>query len=313
MQRNFIIQLAVFIIPIFIGYAVLEYYTRKLPLSYTYIQSYLEQEFAAIEVMVLGSSQINKAINPAYIEKKTINLSSAGQHHDTDFRLLKQLKPKLPELKTVILEVSYSHFELPHNGPKFWKNHIFYHYYGLNTFDRNPYFKDDFIYLSNPPFYYEKLRYYYGDYEIATAFNRYGYDTLKFYGLFRKLEYDPNLIAQVEEFKINKTPDASIFKTNVELFFEMLDYMKINELDVILCEAPMYKTYLEQRNPTILRRRDSVLKVAEKRYTNVSVVRFETDTTHFVVKDFIDQNHLNPKGGEKFSKKISEILLQKKY
>lgn len=308
MQRKFVISLFTFFIPVLLGYLAIEYATRELPMSYTYISEYMETEGTTVEVVVLGSSQMKYAINPSFIRQKTLNLASGNQHHDTDFKLLKQLLPKLPAVKTVILEVSYSHFELPHQGPTFWKNSIYLAYYGANNFERNSYFKDNLLYLSNPNFFSEKLYNYYIEGEKNFEFNRFGYDTLNYDGIFKDLNYDESKISTLKCFKINKEPNLAIFKNNTQLFFEMLDYLKSQNIQVILCEVPMYKTYLPQRVPEILNRRDSIVNFAKERYENVDLFLMETDTLHYNVKDYWNQSHLNPKGGKKCSLTLNAFL-----
>ncbi len=308
MQRKFYIATFAFFIPVVLGFIAMEYATRELPMSYTYISEYLKTESDSIEVIALGSSQVKNAINPDFLEQKILNLAGGNQHHDTDFKLLKQLLPKLPAVKTVILEASYSHFELPHNGPDFWKNSVYLKYYGANNFDRNIYFKDKLIYLSNPKFFSEKLNSYYIEGEQNFGFNRFGYDTLNYAGIFKDLNYNEEKISALRRFKINKEPNGTIFKNNTQLFFEMLDYLEANQIHVIICEVPMYKTYLPQRVPEILKRRDSIIRLTKKRYKNVDLFLLETDTLHYNAKDYWNQSHLNPSGGKKFSLALNEFL-----
>ena len=297
-----------FFTPAVLGYLAIEYVTLKLPTSYAAISEYMEAEAPAIEVLVLGSSQMKGGINPAYLSQPTLNLAAGNQHHDTDFKLLQQLLDKFPKLQTVVLETSYSHFELPHNGKHFWKNNIYLKYYGVNNFERNTYFKDKMIYLSNPPFYSGRILDHYSAEGRRYGFNRFAYDTLNYYGLFKDLGYDETKISKEKTFKINKTPSKDIFEVNSNLFLEMLTYLEDKNISVVLCKAPMYKTYLPQRVPEILARRDSLVDEVKTRFNNVSVLSLETDTIHFNARDYWNQSHLNPTGGEKFTKMLDGHL-----
>lgn len=313
MQRKFITYLLYFFVPVVIGYAVVEHLTLQLNTSYSHLSKYMAREANNIEVLVLGSSQMKGGINPEYLEQKTLNLAAGNQHHDTDFKLLQQLVSGFPALETVVLEVSYSHFELPHNGPHFWKNNIYLKYYGVNAFERTTYFKDRLIYISNPPYYSQRILDQIDQDARRYGFNEYGYDTLNYYGLFKDLRYDATKISKEHTFKINKTPNLAIFDTNTQLFFEMLAYLERNNFRVILCEPPMYKTYLSQRHPAILERRDSIVALAQRRYKNVQLFSLEHDTIHFTAKDFWNQSHLNPTGAKIFSERLNEYLLEQNY
>ena len=83
----------------------------------------------------VGSSQIRNSVNPEFLDRNTVSMASSAQHHNTDFSLLQGLVERLPNLKTVVFEVSYGHFEIPHNSKFYWKHSAFLKYYKINTFD----------------------------------------------------------------------------------------------------------------------------------------------------------------------------------
>lgn len=307
MQRNFVKYLLLFFIPVLLGYMVVEYLTFRIPSNYKKNSELLDTEAQNLEVLILGSSQMKDAVNAALLKQPTINLASGDQHHNTDFKILKSLLPKLKNLKTVVLEVSYSHFELPHNSKGFWKNSVYLKYYGVNCFERETYFKDKLIYLSFPPFYSKKLYNHYITKEDPASFNHYGFDTLNYSGKFKDLKYDEAKIVE-KNFKINTRPDLEIFETNTKLFFEILDFLKDNNLNVIICEIPMYKSYLPVRHNGILKRRDSILQVASKNYKNVHLFDREEDTINFSVKKYWNESHLNPDGAVIYTTMFQKVL-----
>ncbi len=287
---------------------VMEKLTLDLPSSYEINKEYLNSNASQIETLVLGSSQLKYAINPEWLESSTINIASGNQHHDSDFKILQALKSRLPNLKTVILEVSYSHFELPHNGKDFWKNSLFLKYYDINCFERPTYFKDRLIYLSRAPFFSNKIYDHFIRKDNKIGYNSFGFDTLSYHGRFKNWDYNEDRIARAERFKINQTPNEFIFQKNTALFYEMLDYSEENNLTIVICTAPMYKTYHNRKNPEILSRRDSILVDVSNRYANVLFLNLETDTLRFKVKDFWNESHLNPDGARKFTRQLDALL-----
>ncbi len=307
MQKRFVTYVVLFFIPVIVEYGITEYLTRQLPMEYKTISQYLSSDKDSISIVILGSSQMKNAINPQYLSKKALNMASGNQHHDTDFKIIKQLLPRLKNLNTVVLEVSYSHFELPHNGKDFWKNRIYWEYYHLNNFERPTWFKDRLIFLAHPPFFSEKLisHYYYN--KTKTGFNRFGFDTLNYGGDFKVFNYDENRIKK-DRFKINLSPNPSIFKQNTQLFFDMLDYLEKQNLTIVIVTAPMYKSYLPKRLPEIRHRRDSILELISKKYTHITLFKKEEDTTHYTVYDYKNQSHLNPTGATIFTKELDSLL-----
>lgn len=308
MQRKFLTYCLLFFIPVIVGYGVMEFLSRDLPSSFKTNSYYIKREGAKLETLVLGSSQMQSAINPEWLDSPTLNLASGDQHHDTDFKLLKNFQEQLPKLKTVVLEVSYSHFELPHNGPDFWKNSMYLNYYHVNCYERNTYFKDRLLYLSNPKLFSEKIIPHFVKREQLEVYNEFGFNTNNYRGQFKTLGHDEEKIAAMPRFKINTEPNLSIFATNTSLFDDMLAYLSEKKIKVIICKVPMYKTYHARKHPDILRRRDSVIDQLLRKYSNVSLMDAETDTLNYEVKDFWNQSHLNPKGAKKFTARLNAVL-----
>lgn len=307
MKRRFHLYLLAFFIPILFGYGLVEITCRNLPSGYKNASRYLTEHQQHIEVLAFGSSQMKDALNPVFMQTSTLNLASGDQHHDTDFKLYKSISKRLPNLKTVILEVSYSHFELPHNGNDFWKNSVYLNYYDVNCFNRPVWIKDQLLFLSNPHFFSAQLVNNYVTHETSSGFNQFGFDTLNFEGRFKNLAYDEARITK-SNFKINKTPNLEIFKINSDLFIEMLETISNDGYEIIVVTIPMYTAYLPARNPEILHRRDSLLTLIGERIPNVSILNLEEDTLHFNVKHYWNQSHLNPNGAKVFTQLLQKQL-----
>ena len=308
MQRTFVKYLLLFFLPVIAVNVGLELYVRAQPSLFKANAKYLEKTQENIEVVAFGSSQIKDAINAEWIDVPLLNMASGDQHHDTDFKLLMGLKDRLPKLKTVIFEVSYSHFELPHNGPDFWKHGAYLHYYNLNTFDRRTWFKDRLLFLSNPQFFSKRF---YAD-SLANSsqpeFNAYGFDTNNYYGQFRRVGFDSLQIEAMKSFKINTVPNTTLFKHNVGVFQELVAYARNQGLQVIIAQAPMYRTYHSKKQLGILKRRDSVVHKLVSEDPGIRLFDREKDTLNYHIRDFWNQSHLNPDGARKFSQSLNLFL-----
>ncbi|MCB0457790.1 MAG: hypothetical protein R2776_10190 [Flavobacteriaceae bacterium] len=268
----------------------------------------IAQDGKNVETLVLGSSQMMNAVNPEWMHTRTLNLASGDQHHDTDFKLYQQLHSQFPNLNTVVLEVSYSHFEMPHNGKDFWKNSLYYHYYQVNCFERAAYFKDQLLYLSNTAFFWKMINEYYIKKSNIPKINKYGFNETDGYQQFAKLGFIKEKIDAMPRFKINTTPNLKIFKENIILFFELLDTLQDQQKQVVICSPPMYNTYLKRRNPEILKRRDSIIQIIKLKYPKVTFLNAEEDTLHYSLDNFWNQSHLNPKGANIFTQQLDSVI-----
>lgn len=296
-----------FFIPVVIAYFILEMMVLNIPMNYKIFGQYLDQHAKELKVMALGSSQMKNAFNAALCDKEAINFGSTSQHHNEDFHIIQGTRDRTPNLKYVLLEVSYNHLELPHHPNDYWKNTIYLKYYGVNAFERRTNFKDKLVYLSNPPFYSIKLMDYYFYHTDKSILNEQGFDTNNYFGDFKKLNYDESKIAK-HKLRIINRADLGILKTNTEYLYKMLDYLKKQNLNVIVCSTPLYKAYVVKRDTNIVRRRDSVLNIIKGKYDNVTILNKETDTINFKVKDFLNGNHLNPDGARKFTAMVNKVI-----
>lgn len=297
---------AIFFLPVILIYTALEISVRQIPNYYSVIGNYMVENAKDIEVATFGSSEIKNSVNPEYLDKKTINLSSTAQHHIIDFTVLKQTRDRFPNLKTVAFEVSYGHFDTPHNSKYYWKNNVFLEYYNVNTFQRQTYWKDHLIFLSYPALFTDLLINYVRN-SSKIRYNQWGFEIHHYQGKFKKFNYNlPRILKS--HVKINRRADLNVFKHNVAYFYDMMDYCKKENFNVVIMSPPTFSNYNELRNPDILRRRDSILNVITKKYKNVYFINEEKDTLLFKAKDFRNENHLNPDGAKKFTLKLNEVL-----
>lgn len=308
MQKTFVKYLLAFFVPIIGIYSVLEYYQRHRPSTYQANSQYLLDSADQIQIVSFGSSQAKDAINPEWIDLPLLNMASGNQHHNSDLALLKGLKDRLPNLKAVIFEVSYSHFEMPHNEEKWWKKSAYLHFYGINTYKRTTWFKDRLLVLSNPSFFSKKAYANSTDNSARPVYNKYGFDTNNYGGQFMKLAFDSIRIDNMKIFKINTTPSPKIFEHNARFFKEMVAYARELDLDVIISHIPMYRTYHRRKHTDILRRRDSMVKALISKDQTIRLFDLERDTLNFYQRDYWNQSHLNPKGARKFSDSLNKFL-----
>ena len=87
----------------------------------------------------------------------------------------------------------------------------------------------------------------------------------------------------------------------------MIEYCLERNLKVVVLSPPTFPNYNELRNPNVLRRRDSILDYVDNTYENVYFLNTEKDSD-FKVEDFRNENHLNPEGAEKLTKKLNSFL-----
>jgi hypothetical protein len=306
-HRSSLQGIFVFFIPVLVIYVIIEIMVLQLPFSYVQVSEHMASEGKNIQILATGSSQMKCAVNPQFIDQQAINFGSTSQHHNTDFNIISQTKKRLETLEVVVLELSYSHLELPHNSTYFWKNNVYLKYYNVNNFGRKTYFKDKLIFISRPDIYSKAIIDHYIKRKDFTTYNRFGFEEHQFAGIFEQSNYDNYKIPK-ESTELNTSESPYLFEKNTEFLYKMLDYLAEKKLNVVITTLPMHRYYLINRNPNILRRRDSILKLVLKNYNNVRAFRKEEDSINFKTIDFINHNHLNPRGAEKFTIELNTFI-----
>lgn len=296
-----------FFTPVVIIYIILETLAVGLPSNFKLIGTYLKENKDNIEVLILGVSKMQSAVNPAWMDRPTLNLASSSQHLSDDFKLLKGTIDKLPKLEYVAFEISNLHLEIPLRTQNYWKNNIYLRFYGVNAFDRPTYFKDRLIFLSNPTLFFYQLEDHYFRHNEITEYNKYGFDTNRYMGYFKTMNYDEEKIEN-SNFMTMSYEDPEVFQENSNLVFEMLDFLEAHNKKVIICTVPIYKTNLKRSNQKAIHRRDSILEIAKKRYNNVTILSKEADTLNYGVRDFKDAIHLNPDGAKIFTAQLNHLI-----
>jgi hypothetical protein len=73
MQRKFLTYCLLFFVPVIAGYLVVEYFSLHLPSVFRANEAYMEREQNSFETLILGSSQMQSAVNPEWIDSPTLN------------------------------------------------------------------------------------------------------------------------------------------------------------------------------------------------------------------------------------------------
>lgn len=305
-QLQLLGRAALFFVPVIAIFLVVESLIVKLPSRFKIIGEQLEQNGEQVKVAVFGSSQIMQGVNPEHLTDYGLNFSSGAQHHNTDFNLLKGLKQRLPNLETVVFEVSFSHFEIPHNSKHFPKNSTFLKFYKVNTFGHKVYIKDQLLFPSRPEHFSQRLIEYFVKDSLPYRYNQFGYDTNLFKGKFKRLNFDTDSIIKTKV-HINNRAGLEILEGNSQYFEDMIRFAYDNNWNVAIVSPPTFENYNELRDAKILKRRDSILASLATKYPSIKFLNCEEDTS-FLTTDFNNENHLNPRGAQRFTNKIDSVL-----
>lgn len=304
MVKKYLVRTVLFLLPVVLILGALEFWVRNTPSSPETIARYLEKESEHLEVMVLGASQNQGAIHPKFLTKPAINMASGHQDYTEDFHILSQLKERIPKLNTVILAMTFAHFDTPPNKPEYWKHATLLNYYGVNAYRRTVYAKDKLLYLSNPSYYSKELLQTITPSNVQD-FGTYGYSEKSINNAFEKADYDLDAIESIP-LSLNNRENPLAVKENTAMLQKILAYCEKQKLEVYILLTPATEKHLKQRNPNMVSRRDAILKEIQESHPKIRVINGEQ--INYPLTYFRNYNHLNAQGAEMFTKAVNEQL-----
>jgi len=127
-MTKFLINFTKFLIPFVILLIALELYVVYFPSTFNKKANYLQRHKDDIEVLVLGSSHNQNAINPEWMQfainpewmhLNCLNLANASQDIQLDEALFFRYATQLKKLKLVIFELDYFSLEEKNDATNF--------------------------------------------------------------------------------------------------------------------------------------------------------------------------------------------------
>ena len=110
-QKRFLRQILLFFAPVVVAYLVIDFAVLQIPQSYQNKAAYLNTHGQSIQAAGFGSSQMQNAINPEFLDVEAINFGSTSQHHKLDFEILKQIKKSLDPGQVLFAPEAWSIFQ----------------------------------------------------------------------------------------------------------------------------------------------------------------------------------------------------------
>jgi hypothetical protein len=306
-MKKFLIRLSIFVIPFAIFFVLVEHYCANQS-TFAIKRHYVENEKGRNEILILGSSHLQNALNPEFFAQNTTNLAFAGQTVEINYYLMEKYINEMPKLKMVIFEAS------PHSiymkfDPEEGNGHIYANLYDI-YYKVSPYsVKNYSCLLTNFKFFSGIYLDYINPLETKYIINKYGFVTNDYYDRFFKLNYNTKKIE--ESFVMNHGFDSKDLLVINKLYMDKaVALCKKKGVKMILLTPPFYVTY-ERGIPADAKK--DMQKIVNKgiKYSGLQYYDFSNDR-NFSVKDFKNDNHLNSDGAKKFSIKIDSLITHHK-
>ncbi len=299
-MRKFLRQILLFSFLTVILLSVGELVVRTIPSSYSYKNEWLKANGENVNTLILGSSHTYYGLKPDILSDSVFNLANISQTPEYDLILLKKALLLCPNLKRIIIPVSYFTFRDPEleNGVD-WRLCLNYKIH--MDIDVHSDFSKYNFYISDFDTYCGKLR----NLVLPRQMNR--CDTLGF-GLgfvtdSRERNWQEKGRDRAESLTI---PSETRPREVVSVMEELLELCRDNGIECILVTTPVWVSFRENIDMEQYRQMKELTDRLVRKYGLRYFDFF--NSTQFGEGDFHDSDHLSDSGAEHFSRIFRSLL-----
>jgi len=294
-------------LPLLVLFSITEYKARRLPNTYARKKANFERIHDSVEVLILGSSHALKGIDPDYFSLRGFNFSNSSQTLFYDTRLCLKYLNEMPRLKIVIVELNYISFQFELSGsPEGWRDYFYYHYFGIRYPALDLFTPAGLTYSA---LYTKGLL---KDLFLGIVNDRKEFGDVQANGWEKTHAPDDSLTISdktgLERVRLHNAIISPANQVRTEQYLgEMIRKLIPRSVRVLFVSAPVYKTYAKFLNPSTERQNRAIIDRLCSKY-GVAYYDFTRDTG-YARGDFYDNDHLNAKGAEKFSRRLDKIII----
>ena len=303
-MKKLIFKCLLLILPFAIILSFVEYKLRRTPNTYQSSKTALEKGQNEFEILTTGASHTANGILPEFFDRPAFNLANGSQTLYYDTQLVNKYSGKMPKLKIVIFTISYHSLETQlKNSMEYWRSGFYKQVHNIPREEEEAGFQiADYSYIG---LYTPKLAY-----KIVLE------------DLLQKNNSSENALIKSEnqvnvnsEFgkrraKLHETEmrDSSI-PINVEYLEQSCRLLAEKNITVVFLTIPTHSTYYDNINQKKYQGMQETIKQLSEKH-KIEYFNYMLDP-RFKDTDFIDSDHLNKVGAEKFTKIINQEIIRK--
>jgi len=295
-MKKGLLRLGIFLIPMFILLALMEYGIRLIPNAYSIKSNYIENNGDKISILILGHSHHFYGLNPEYMPQGTFNMANVSQMYNYDGLILEKYLDQLPNINSIVLPISYhSFYDEGTDMPIINKNYLIYFGTGINNK------LSDYFHITSAPFKENSIK--------ISDFISKKKSWLSSNELGFGLDFESKAPVGIQESarlaaQRHHVSNTDFNQDNLNKFYQLIETSLDKNIKVILVSAPVSQSYYNALDEEVL---DQI-----KIFTN-SLVREKPYIQYFDFRqhpefqdeDFYDADHLNHQGAKKFSAALS--------
>lgn len=302
-MTRFLFKLVLFVLPLALAVAALEFGVRSIPNDYAYKNGYLEQNAADLEILVLGSSHTFFGIDPEHFSVPAFNAAHVSQTFNYDYLIFDKFSPVCTNLQAVVIPVSlFSLYSSLEDSLENWRIKYYNLYYG-RSHSASPW--DRFEIIGTPPLtLIEQVARY------TLSGGRTTKRTVSELGFGVKFPEGHQIdLAQSGIWAAERHMNAKTnrFEENLAYLERIVADCQARGVDALLFTPPAYSSYVENLSQEKIDLLHSTVDSIVAKYPNAAYHDLLADQ-RFLEADFADGDHMNKQGAQKLTRIIDDLL-----
>lgn len=303
---KFILKCTLFILPLVAMVAGLEIIVRGCDNSYRYKECWMQENCDSVQTLIMGSSHTYYGINPQHLKTKAFNLANVSQDLKFDLYLLNRYIDSCPNLKTVILPISYFtlYCEPLECGVEKFRCKYYHHYMGYNDTLSNPVER---LEIYTPEIFQQKLEKKLK--EVITGKSDLDYNSLGWADNYTESIATKGISNEDVEKTVKRHSYTTLeyFDENISCLDAIAKLCHNKGVKLFVITTPTTPMYYNKLNGNHLKKMIAAINSVCLKY-EASYYNYLTDE-RFDLSHFYDADHLCDAGAEKFTKILqSEIF-----
>ena len=292
----------------FVPLISIEFFLRAIPNDFNEKSYYFHRNKEKIEVLILGSSHTFVGVNPNLLKQPAFSLAYSSQTLDLDELIFDRVKNELPNLKTVIIPVSYFSYHLVlEDGTSHQKIKNYNIYY--NLYSNTHLISNSFeVFHQKPAKNWNEIQRFYQNPRFKVTIDSTGFISKRYVNT--KLTWNEKVKNAVKSHSLPMYNPLiqQRMQENTAALTRMLDWCVERNIKVILLSSPADSSYVNQLEKHQFEYWKNTTQRLSSMYNNVIWLNYLEDSSGFSREDFQDPDHLNEKGSQKLTQLINSNL-----
>ena len=311
-MKKLIINFLIFLFPLSVIFLFVDYKVGNIPNDYLEKRQLLESRLDDIELLKSTGSSHGYAINPQFLTLKGLNLSNNAEDLFYNISIVEKYLDRMPNLKIIVLSISYSSFEYRFDHSQYaWREPFYYLFWGVrpqNIFSLFNIKNFSFItaYGIN-----DVISFIENGYRRKGSAQPVDSNGWRGFGTDEITEsYNTERVGKMVVDANNAVMQAEFVQRNRDILDKFIEVCRMHHIKLIMVTTPVHHSFYDQMDPIKYARMQDNISFLINKYHVTYLNYFKNQL--FNSRDFIDPDHLNIEGVEKFSKllgvNISNLL-----